>query len=71
MLHMKNQHVIFSKVNYAILVAGVIILITGFFMMGINTGSVSHDIYSFTRITLSPVMIIAGYGMLILSIFKK
>jgi hypothetical protein len=68
---MRNQHVVFSKVNYAILIAGVIILIAGFFMMGIRTGNVSHDIYSFTKITLSPVLIIAGYGMLILSIFKK
>jgi hypothetical protein len=52
------------------MVAGILVLIAGFILMGACTFSASGDIYSFRKITLSPVFIIAGYGLLILSIFK-
>lgn len=68
---MEKPYAIFSKVNFTLFITGVIILIAGFTLMGTHTGSESNDIYSFTKITLSPIFIIAGYGMLILSIFKK
>ena len=67
---MEKPSAIFGKANYAYLISGVIILTTGFILMGIHSGSVSHDIYSFPKITLSPILIVAGYGLLIMSIFK-
>ena len=67
---MEKSRTVFSKVNHVLLISGVIILITGFIFMGVHNGSVSQNIYSFSKITLSPILIIAGYGLLILSIFK-
>jgi hypothetical protein len=67
---MADKNCIFGKGNYAILVAGMLVLITGFILMGAFSFSSSGDIYSFRKITLSPVFIITGYGLLILSIFK-
>jgi len=67
---MEKPSVIFGKANHAFLISGVLVLIAGFVMMGIHSGSAAHNIYSFTKITLSPILIIAGYGLLIVSIFK-
>lgn len=66
---LNNQ--IFRKRNYIILVAGVFTLIAGFILMGAGNFPVSDGIYSFQKITLSPVLVLAGYGLLILSIFKS
>ena len=67
---MEKPHAIFSKVNHIFLISGVIILMAGFILMGFHNGSVTLNIYSFPKITLSPMLIVAGYGLLILSIFK-
>jgi len=68
---MVEKNRVFGKVNYTFLLAGVLILLAGFILMGIGTLSASGDIYSFRKITLSPILIVAGYGILILSIFKN
>ncbi len=68
---MEKPQVILGKISFYLLFAGAVMLIAGFIMMGNRTGSSSHDMYSFTKITLSPLFILAGYGLLILSIFKK
>jgi hypothetical protein len=67
---MEKPHAIFSKGNYVFLISGIVILLAGFILMGLHPGSVPQDVYSFAKITLSPIFIIAGYGLLIMSIFK-
>jgi len=68
---MAKNNQIFRKGNYIILVAGVFTLTAGFILMGARNILVSDDIYSFQKITLSPVLVLAGYGLLIFSIFKS
>lgn len=57
---------VFGKINYQLMVASVVIIFIGFALMMGNT-----DIYSFTKITLSPIVVVAGFALGIVSIFKK
>ncbi len=57
---------VFGKRNYQAMIATIIVLIIGFvLMMG------STDIYSFTKITLAPIVIVAGFALGVVSIFIK
>ena len=66
----------FSKENYKLLIVGVVIVIFGFILM---MGGGSDDpnafdeeaLFSFTRITLAPFLVIAGYVVVIYAILKK
>lgn len=67
---------LFKKQNYMLMGGGVILIALGFLLMG--GGSMpSPDvwdenlIYSFRRITLAPVVILAGLALEIVAIFKK
>lgn len=68
----KNNGFIFTRKNYSLILISIGLLLTGFlFMTGKgNSGPVefNEDIYSFRRITLSPVILLAGYAMIIYSI---
>lgn len=57
---------IFGKVNYQLMIASIIVIFIGFTLMIGDT-----DIYSFTKITLSPIVVVAGFALGIVSIFKK
>ena len=67
---------LFGKENYRWMLVGIIAIGLGLFLM---TGGKSKDpnvfnaneIYSFTRITLAPILIIAGFVLEIFAIFKK
>lgn len=48
------------------MVASIVLIIIGFIMM---TGKT--DIYSFTKITLSPIIVVAGFALGVVSILKK
>ena len=65
----------FGKENYRLLVIGLIVIAVGFLLM-IGGGSddpnvFSEDIFSFRRMTLAPILILAGYGIEIYAIMKK
>jgi hypothetical protein len=68
----KNSNFIFSRKNYSLILFSIALLVTGFFLMaGKGNGGTSgfnRDIYSFRRITLSPVVLLAGYALMIYSI---
>ena len=69
---MEKKGTVFNRKNYIILVGGIVILILGFALMGIKFKPQStDDLYSFTKITLSPLILMMGYTILTLSIFKK
>ncbi len=57
---------VFGKVNYQLMLASILLIIIGFIMM---TGKT--DIYSFTKITLSPIVVIAGFALAMVSILKR
>lgn len=80
MLKEKNQPItktnLFGKENYILMLAGLAVLALGFFLMA---GGKSPDpkvfdtkeVYSTTRITIAPMLIIAGFIIEIVAIMKK
>ena len=66
---------LFDKVNYKILLVGLAVIALGFILMsGGNTNPNvfnEAEIYSFRRITLAPITVIAGFIVIIVAILKK
>ena len=65
----------FGKENYRLLLIGLGLIVMGFLLM-IGGGSkdpnvFSYDIFNFRRLTLAPILIIAGYVVEIFAIMKK
>lgn len=71
-----SKNKLFGKENYLWMLAGLIVLALGFYLMA---GGKSADpkvfdpkeVYSTTRITVAPVLIIAGFIIEIIAIMKK
>lgn len=57
---------VFGKINYQLMIASIVVIFIGFALMIGDT-----DIYSFTKITLSPIVVVAGFALGVISIFKK
>jgi len=65
----------FGKENYKLLLIGLVLIIAGFLLM-IGGGSddpnvFSEDIFNFRRLTLAPILVVAGYVVEIFAIMKK
>ena len=65
----------FGKQNYKLLLIGLVLLLVGFLLM-IGGGSddpnvFSEKIFDFRRLTLAPILILAGYVVEIFAIMKK
>ena len=65
----------FGKENYRLLLIGLALIVLGFLLM-IGGGSddpkvFSQDIFDFRRLTLAPLLILAGYVVEIFAIMKK
>lgn len=73
---MKNNMFAFGKENYRILMIGLVINIIGFVLM-IGGGSEdpakfdAAELFSPVRLTVSPILIVAGYVVMIYAIMKK
>lgn len=65
----------FSTKNYIMLLAGVVVIILGFILMsggGEHTATHFDDsIFSFRRITLAPIVVIAGFVIVGVGIMKR
>lgn len=67
----------FNKENYIWMLAGVLVIALGMFLM--SGGQSNTDptvfkkdaVYSSTRITIAPILILAGLALEIFAIFKK
>lgn len=67
---------VFDRTNYLIMIGGVLVILLGFVLM---SGGATSDpnvfpkeqIYSFTRITLAPIVVILGFGIEIFAILKR
>lgn len=73
----KNSSVfLFDKTNYLLMIAGVLLLLIGFYLM---SGGKSEDIHQFqaaevfsnTRITLAPILVLLGFVVEIFAIMRK
>lgn len=67
---------IFDKVNYLIMIAGVVVILIGFALMsgGATTDPnvfPKEELYSFRRITLAPIVVMLGFGIEIFAILKR
>jgi FtsH-binding integral membrane protein len=67
---------LFGKENYKWMVIGLIVMAIGFFLMAGGKSSDPNvfqdkDVYSTTRITIAPILIIAGLILEIFAIMKK
>ena len=65
----------FTRENYRLMLIGLALMVLGFILM-IGGGSkdpnvFSPDIFSFQRITLAPILILAGFVVEIFAIMKK
>ena len=74
--HPKTSAPIFQRENYLWMAGGIAIMIIGFLLM---SGGRSEDpnvfkpeeVYSTTRITIAPILILAGLVVLIFAIFRQ
>lgn len=57
---------VFGKLNYQLFIVSIIVVIIGFFLMAGKT-----DIYSFTKITLAPIIIVLGFALGFVAILYK
>ena len=70
------QQVLFNKENYILMLAGLALLAIGFILMagGKSTDPKVFDpkvVYSTTRITVAPILIILGFIIEVVAIMKK
>ena len=71
-----NNKFVFDKSNKIFIIAGVLITFLGFILM-IGGGSEdpnvfnADELFSWRRITLAPILVIGGYGVVIYGIMKK
>lgn len=68
----KNNGFIFTRKNYSLILVSIGLLVAGFLLMtgkgNTGAGEFNQDIYSFRRITLSPMVLLLGYGMMMYAI---
>jgi hypothetical protein len=71
----QNKELLFDRSNYILFGVGAFLIILGFILMsGGNTDPKvfnEAEIYSFRRITLAPITVIAGFIVIIVAILKK
>jgi hypothetical protein len=72
----KTASSIFSKDNYIWMLVGVVVIAIGMFLMAGGASSnpgvfLKDEVYSKQRITVAPLMILAGLVIEIYAIFKK
>lgn len=67
----------FGKANYTWMLAGVLVIAIGMFLMAGGRSNVNPAVfdagavYSTTRITIAPILILAGLCIEIVALFKK
>ncbi len=67
---------VFTSQNYLWMLAGLVVIVLGFLLMaggGSDDPNVfkAEEIYSFRRITLAPILVLAGFAIEIAAIFRK
>lgn len=63
-----NSNLPFNKSNYILMVIGVIIIFSGFFIMTLDTEDYG---YGFLGLTLGPIIVLIGFIFQFFAIFHK
>jgi len=70
-----NNDMVFGKTNYMFLIGGAVTLLIGFILM---SGGGSEDpnvfnpeIFSAQRISVAPIVVLIGFAIVMVGIFKK
>lgn len=65
---MEKNKLVFDKINYLLLIAGVVLLILGFFVMTLDT-----EEYGFGALglTVGPLIVLLGFIVEVFAIFYK
>ena len=58
----------FGKTNYRLMLAGIAIILTGFFVMSLDKSEFG---FGFLGITLGPIIVLSGFGLEFFAILKK
>jgi hypothetical protein len=71
-----QQTFLFDKENYMWMIGGIALIFIGFMLMSGGKSANPHEfhydeIYSFRRVTLSPILILIGFGIEVYAIMKK
>ena len=70
-----KQELLFEKINYKILLIGIVVIALGFLLMsggGSDDPKVFNEaIFNFRRIRLAPTTVLIGFGITIYAILKK
>ncbi|HEX8269955.1 MAG TPA: DUF3098 domain-containing protein [Flavobacterium sp.] len=70
----QHKEFLFGKINYTVLLVGIVVIALGFILMsggGSDDPKVfSDDIFNFRRIRLAPTVVLIGFGITIYSILK-
>lgn len=64
---MEPKTMLFSKENYILTGASLLVVVIGFVLMSGKTG----DIYDFRRTTLAPIVVVSGFILGIYAIFYR
>lgn len=72
----KEESALFNKENYKWMVIGLVVMALGFILMAGGRSSDPNvfnekEIYSFTRITLAPILIVGGLVIEVFAIMRK
>lgn len=62
----ENVSFAFGKENYTIMAVGLIVIILGFFLM-----AGKEDIFSTTKLTVAPALVILGFVIEVVAIMRK
>jgi uncharacterized membrane protein len=62
----ENVSFAFGKENYTIMAIGLVVIIIGFFLM-----SGKEDIFSTTKLTIAPILVILGFLIEVVAIMRK
>lgn len=71
----KESEMVFGKINYILLIAGALTIFLGFVLM-VGGGSddpnvFNPEIFSTQRITIAPTVVLIGFAIVMVGIFKK
>lgn len=71
---MDKRNLAFDRVNYILLVVGMVIVVIGFILMsggGSTDTTYNPDIFSARRIKVAPVICLAGFVSMIYAVMRK
>lgn len=71
---MDKRNLAFDRVNYILLVVGMVIIVIGFILMsggGSTDTTYNPDIFSARRIKVAPVICLAGFVSMIYAVMRK